>query len=232
MRIHTIEHVPFEGPAAIADYAEAHGYTLTRTRMHAGEPLPAPGTVDLLAVMGGPMSVHDEAIHPWLAAEKRYIAAAVDAGVRVLGVCLGAQLLSTVLGGQVTANPAREIGWHSVELTAPGEVSPAFAGFPKRFPAFHWHGETFSTPPGAIRTASSEACATQAFAVGSRLVGLQFHLETTPASMQALIENAEPIDLVPAPFVQTPEHMRETTAHFGVLEGLLQRLLGNMLKDG
>lgn len=230
MRIHTIEHVPFEGPAAIADYAEAHGHTLTRTRMYAGEPLPAPGKVDLLAVLGGPMSVHDEAGHPWLAVEKRYIAAAVDAGVRVLGVCLGAQLLATVLGGQVTANPDREIGWRPVELTALGEVSPAFAGFPARFPAFHWHGETFSTPPGAVRVACSTACANQAFAVGARLVGLQFHLETTPGSMHALIENAEPIDLVPAPYVQTPDQMREITVHFGVLEGLLQRLLHNMLK--
>jgi len=232
MRIHTIEHAPFEGPAAIADYAEAHGHPLARTRMFAGDPLPAPGTVDLLAVMGGPMSVHDEADHPWLAVEKRYIAAAVDAGVRVLGVCLGAQLLATVLGGQVTANPAREIGWHPVQLTAPGELSPAFAGFPARFPAFHWHGETFSTPPGASRTAFSDACANQAFAVGARLVGLQFHLETTPGSMGALIDNAEPIDLVPAPYVQTPEQMRETTVHFGVLEGLLEKLLRNMLGDG
>ena len=75
--------------------------------MYAGEPLPAPGKMDLLAVMGGPMSVHEEAAYPWLAAEKRHIVAAVDAGVRVLGVCLGAQLLATVLGGQVTANPVR-----------------------------------------------------------------------------------------------------------------------------
>jgi GMP synthase-like glutamine amidotransferase len=116
MRIQSFEHVPFEGPAALADWARARGHSLDRTRVFAGQPLPRVQDVDLLFVMGGPMSVHDEAACPWLAPEKAFLRQAVERGVRILGICLGAQMLAEALGGEVRRNPGPEIGWFPVEL--------------------------------------------------------------------------------------------------------------------
>jgi GMP synthase-like glutamine amidotransferase len=230
MRIHSIEHVPFEDPAGIALWAKERGHPLAHTRIFAGDPLPDPGAYDLLLVMGGPMSVHDELEFPWLAAEKQCLKLAVARGRGVLGVCLGAQMLSEVLGGEVTKNAQREIGWHPVRLTPWAVRNPAFAGIPEEFTAFHWHGETFSVPRGASLIAESDACANQAFAVGGNLVGLQFHFETTAESMEKLIEHAAS-DLVPGPYVQPPEQMRTGAKHLEGLKGMLHGLLDNMAKE-
>ena len=110
----------------------------------------------------------------------------------MLGVCLGAQLVADVLGGQVSRGEHPEIGWYTVELTETGRAIPVFAGFPERFTALHWHGDTFAIPPGAVHVASSEACANQAFTHdGGRVVGLQFHLEETRESLALLRERPE-----------------------------------------
>lgn len=230
MRIHTIEHVPFEGPGAIAQYAAARGHALTRTRIFLGDPLPAIEEVDLLVIMGGPMSVHDEERLDWLRTEKRYLGQAVEAGTRLLGVCLGAQLLAEVLGGHVTPNHAREIGWFPVRLTPEGANSPLFSGIGPEFPAFHWHGETFTIPPGAVWVAESDACRHQAFEAGGRIVGLQFHLEATPESMELLMANCAD-ELEPrTAFVQSAEEMRArqelTASTWPSLFGLLDNLMG------
>lgn len=227
MRIHTIEHVPFEGPAAIATVASKQGHELARTRTYAGEPLPGLDDFDLLAVMGGPMGVHDTGEFSWLVDEIRYIRIAAESGKRVLGVCLGAQLLAFALGAEVTRQAEREIGWFPVELTPDAGRSPAFAGFPERCPAFHWHGDTFAIPAGATRLAFSQACANQAFAIGASLVGLQFHLETTPESMELLIEHCSN-ELGPGRWVQTPEQMRAGLDQVKTTHRLLETLLKNM----
>ncbi|MGE4298876.1 MAG: type 1 glutamine amidotransferase [Desulfovibrionaceae bacterium] len=230
MRIHTIEHVPFEGPAGIAAHAATHGHPLHRTRLYAGDAFPALDSFDLLAVMGGPMSVHDTLQFPWLAREKTFLRQAVDAGRAVLGICLGAQLLAESLGGAVTRSPQPEIGWHPVTLTPDAAASPAFAGLPSAFTAFHWHGETFSIPPGATHLASSAACAHQAFAVDGRLVGLQFHFETTAESMERLITHCAG-EIIPGPHVHTPDQMRAApgaTDALRALPPLLDTLLRNM----
>jgi GMP synthase-like glutamine amidotransferase len=233
-RIQTIEHVPFEGPAAIAAWAEERGYALNRTRIFKGEPLPPVAEVDLLVDLGGPMSVHDVALHPWLAQEKNYLRQAIDAGCAILGVCLGAQLLAEVLGGQVTRSPEREIGLFPVTLSPEGRANPVCAGLPERFTSFHWHGDTFSIPPGAAWLASSEACRNQAFALGSRLLGLQFHLETTQNSMELLLTHCAD-ELEPkTPSVQTAGAMRRALAaelHTAARRTLLDTVLDNLTRE-
>jgi len=230
MRIHSIEHVDFEGPAAIALWAAQRGHTLARTRIFAGEPMPQPADYDLLVLMGGPMSVHDELEFPWLAGEKGAVRRAVAAGRGVLGVCLGAQMLSEVLGGSVSRNPHKEIGWHTVRLTPWAAGNPAFAGIPGEFTAFHWHGETFSIPRGASCLAESDACAAQAFAVGARLVGLQFHVETTAESMEALLKGGA-ADITAGLYVQSAEAMQAGVGHLAGLRPLLDRVLDNMARE-
>ena len=230
MRMHTLEHVPFEGPAALEDWAKTHGHSLARTAVYENGPLPALEDFDFLAVLGGPMSIHDEAEHPWLVAEKAMLRRAVKAEKKLLGICLGAQLLAEVLGGTVTRNPESEIGWMEVEATEAGLASPLFAGLPALFTAFHWHGETFSIPPGGVHLARSRACANQAFAYGPNILGVQFHLETTPRSMNLLIEHCAD-EIVDAPHVQDAARMRNQTGECDRMRPTLDTLLNNLIKE-
>ncbi len=181
MRLHTLQHVPEEGLGSIEPWATDRGHTTTVTRAWAGDALPALDGFDWLFVLGGPMSVKDEAELPWLKAEQRFVRAAIDAGKRVVGICLGAQILAEVLGGRVVPAGAREIGWFPVTMTAESRHSRVFGPLPARWEVFHWHAETFELPPGAIRLAGSEACENQAFLHGANVLALQFHPEITRA---------------------------------------------------
>jgi len=227
MRIHVLQHVDFEDPGAIRLWAEARGDELVVTRLDADEIPPALEAFDLLVVMGGPMNIDEEEAYPWLAAEKQVIRAAVDAGKGVLGICLGAQLLCSVLGGTVTRGEHAEIGWQPVTLTAEGAAHPLFAGFPETFMGFHWHGDTFSIPEGAVWAAKSPGCAHQAFVVGDRAAALQFHLETTPANLVKLIKHCS-ADIAPGPYVQFPKEMHNDRAKFAPLKDLMYRFLDSL----
>lgn len=227
MRIHVFQHVAFEDPGTIRLWAEAKGHALSATRLDADESPPPPDAYDLLVVLGGPMNIHEEEAHPWLAAEKAAVRAAVDAGKGVLGICLGAQLLSHILGGEVTQNEHVEIGWQPVTLTPQGAAHPLFAGFPETFTAFHWHGDTFSIPAGAIHAASSPGCANQAFVLGDRVAGLQFHLETAPANLVSLVKHCAS-EIVPGPYVQGPKAMHNGRPAFAPLKELMYRFLDSL----
>ena len=224
MRLHAFYHVPFEDVGSIKPWAEAKGHTLTTTSLFADETPPPAADYDMLVVMGGPMGVYDEKEHPWLAGEKKAIEAAVAAGKPTLGICLGAQLLSVVLGGTVTKNPAPEIGWFKVEMTPQGLDESVFAGFPQSYYAFHWHGDTFSIPPGAVHAASSAACSNQAFVYNHHVVGLQFHLETQPVNMQKLIKHCAADVAEPGPTVHHPKQMHAGREAFKDIPALMHRL--------
>jgi len=199
MRAHYFQHVPFEGLGSMEAWLCEAGYEIGVTRWHAGERAPDPGEIDLLIVMGGPMSVNDENIYPWLAAEKDFLRRWIDADRPLLGVCLGAQLIANSLGARVYPNAVKEIGWFPVTAVTP-LPEYAFRFLPEQT-VFHWHGETFDLPAGAIHLARSAGCEHQAFQVGRHVIGLQFHLETTPETAAALITNCR-TELTPAPYVQ------------------------------
>jgi GMP synthase-like glutamine amidotransferase len=189
--------------------------------------LPSVADFDALIAMGGPMSVNEEVIYPWLVEEKHLLRGAVQAGKPVLGVCLGAQLMASSLGASVYPNAEKEIGWLPVEGVASTE--PGYFSFPPSLLAFHWHGETFDLPPGARLLARSAGCANQAFQVGRRAIGLQFHLETTPESARLLVENCGG-DLVEGRFVQDGEALLADRAEaYGSMAALLDRLLDYLL---
>ena len=200
MRVCCLQHVPFEGPAHIESWARAAGHDLFTARVFAGE-LPRPDDFDWLIILGGPMNVYEETAYPWLVGAKRLIETAIAGGKIVLGICLGAQLIAAVLGAPVRRNSHLEIGWYPVTLTPEAAASPAFSVLPPTFTAFHWHGDTFDIPAGAVRTAASEACANQAFDYQGRVFGWQFHLESSLASVEALIDNCG--DELTGPFVQS-----------------------------
>jgi GMP synthase-like glutamine amidotransferase len=228
VRLHWLGHVPFEDAANIGIWAGQHGHTLTSTRLYAGESLPEVGAIDALAIMGGPMNVYQHQCHPWLRAEKRFIERAIGAGIPVLGVCLGAQLIADVLGARVTQNAQGEIGWFPVRSTPAGRESDLWAGLPSEFIAFHWHGDTFEIPAGARHLAESEACANQAFAYGRSVLGLQFHLEYSEESILKMLTHCGH-ELIDAPFVQDREQILAGLANVAAARERLFTLLDNWL---
>lgn len=227
MRIHVIQHVAFEGPGAIAEWALERGHSKTLTRQSSGEKLPALDTFDFLVVMGGPMSANDDSRFAWLTTEKRLIADAVHGRKAVLGICLGAQLVAQVLGARVYRNREKEIGWFPVRLTPEAAASGLFGGLPAEMTVLHWHGETFDLPEGAVRLAESVVCRNQAFELEGRVLGLQFHLEVLPQGLEDLIQHSG-ADLVRGPAIQTGGAMR-ASGHLAqalrpVLDTILDRL--------
>ena len=226
MRIACLEHVPFEGPGAIAEWAVQRGHALSEVAVFR-EALPAVGSFDMLVVMGGPMGAADDEQHPWLPAERAFIREAADAGRPVIGVCLGAQLLAVALGGSITRNETPEIGWFPLEVTG-DRADTVFADWPDSLMAGHWHGDTFELPSDVAVMASSAACARQAYvARGGRAVGLQCHVEWTEAGLSALIEACGD-ELVPGPFVQSANELLGGVRHLATARRALFGLLDRM----
>jgi GMP synthase-like glutamine amidotransferase len=208
VNVHVLQHVPFEGLGIIEPWLAARGAVTHTTRFFDSPRLPDLADLDLVIAMGGPMSVNDEADLPWLKEEKRFIAEAIDAGKAVLGICLGAQLIANSLGARVYPGPHKEIGWFDIERTSD---STELFRFPNKATVFHWHGETFDLPSGASRLARSAGCENQAFQIGPRTIGLQFHLETTPESAESLIAHCRN-ELIEGPFIQSEEELRKVPA--------------------
>jgi GMP synthase (glutamine-hydrolysing) len=226
MQLHYLQHVPFEPPGSIERWAADRGHELTGTHLYRGEPLPDPDAFDWLIVMGGPMGVHDAGEYPWLREEKRLVERAIDAGRVVVGICLGAQLVAEALGADVYEADEPEVGWFPVEATPAAADSPVFADLGEAYEAFHWHGDTFDLPAGATRTARTDSCANQAFVYDDRVVGLQFHLESTPGTVADLLANTD--DLPDGRFVQDAATIRERTGRTDALESRLRTLLDNL----
>jgi GMP synthase-like glutamine amidotransferase len=228
LRIVCLMHFDAEGPGAIASWAALRGHSMEIARPYL-EGWAHPGPFDMLVVMGGPMSVHQEIEYPWLAEEKRLISSAVESDSLVLGVCLGAQLVADVMGASVTRGPHREIGWFPVRLTQAGHASRILGGLQDPFDAFHWHGDTFDVPAGAVRTASSEAFENQAFEYDEgRVVAVQFHLELDAAAVAVLAERFEDELAESGEYVQAASEMRERPERFELGRSMLFRMLDAM----
>jgi GMP synthase-like glutamine amidotransferase len=229
MRIHYLQHVPFEDLANIESWAGSRGHDLTRTLLFQDEPLPDVANFDWLIIMGGPMNIYEHDLYPWLRGEKEFIRRAIAAGKMVLGICLGAQLIADVLCGKVRRNEHREIGWFPVSLTPQARRSRIFRVLPDEFVALHWHGDTFEIPPGAVRMAESRACRNQAFEIGSA-IGLQFHLESSLDSIDHLIQNCAG-ELTDGLYVQRPKELLIHLDRFPELRCLMEIFLDNMEKE-
>ena len=204
MRAHYFQHVPFEGLGSIGPWLKAAGYEVTKTRFFESAALPDINQIDLLVVMGGPMSVNDENTFSWLAPEKRFIHDFITKGKPVLGICLGAQLVANAMGAAVYRNTLKEIGWFPIQGVS--TTGSSNFSFPSSLEVFHWHGETFDLPAGATLLARSEGCENQAFQLGRSVIGLQFHLETTPESIREIVSNCRD-ELVSSQYIQTQEEI-------------------------
>ena len=224
MRIHHLQHVPFEGLGSIEPVLKEKGHQLTATHLYDKQPLPMAEDIDWLIVMGGPMGIYDEQEYPWLKAEKRFIAEVIAAGKIVLGICLGAQLIADVLGARVYKNKYREIGWFDINRLPEAEGTILSTAIPEQAEVFHWHGDTFDIPASTRALAASDACPNQGFIMDNRVVAFQFHLETTPASAQALIENSRN-ELDNSAYVQTEQQMLSSPQRFSNINQIMRSVL-------
>jgi GMP synthase-like glutamine amidotransferase len=233
MRAHWIQHVPYEGLGYLESWLAEHAAEVSCTRVFADEPLPPAAMVDLLVILGGPMSVNDETALPWLVAEKTFIAQVIEAGIPTLGICLGAQLIASALGAAVGPSREREVGWWPVEAvpsmaaSRPDDLFP----FPERVTCLQWHGETFALPAGAVHLALSAGCEHQAMQIGRRAIGLQFHPEATPQWVAAVLAHS-PDALRPGPYVMAENELTMDTGQRCQAGNLLLHNLLEFIRAG
>jgi GMP synthase-like glutamine amidotransferase len=229
MRIHSLEHEPFEGLANIEVWAKKKGHSITRTLLFNNEGLPDISDFDWLFIMGGSMNIYEEEKYPWLGEEKNFIAEAIAANKILLGICLGSQLIADVLGGKVNKNKFKEIGWFPVSLTREARDSSIFSSLPGTFTAFHWHGDTFKIPYGSARIAQSEGCVNQAFECG-RAIGLQFHLEYSKKSIDLMFRNCSD-ELVDGKYIQKQDEIVSQISNVHKIRDILNTMLDNMERE-
>ncbi|HUL42444.1 MAG TPA: type 1 glutamine amidotransferase [Burkholderiales bacterium] len=200
-------HARTEGPGYFATFLTRLGIPWLLIKVDEGQALPRQAQdYGGLVFMGGPMSVNDDL--PWIPQVLELIRQAVAREIPVLGHCLGGQLIAKALGGEVRKNPVKEIGWGEVKVEDNPAAQSWLGDMPKSFLSFHWHGETFSLPPGATRILSSQWCENQAFAVGKHL-GLQCHVEMTPELIKSWCETGvKEIEANTGPSVQTARAMQ------------------------
>jgi len=217
-------HADFEGPGVIEDWAREGGHRMGYTRFYQQDPLPDASAIDLLVIMGGPMNVGDFHVHPWMEEEVGWIQAFILSGKPVLGICLGAQLIAFALGAEVYPGPVREIGWF------PLQCMPCLGDFkicrdlPSVRKVFHWHGDTFDLPDGAVRIARTRAFPNQGFIYDRRVIALQFHLEVTPESVEGMLQHCGH-EIREGPYMQAAEVIRQENAPYEENQGFMFRFL-------
>lgn len=214
-KILVIQHVPFEGLGKLDAWFQLRALTPRIVRFFEEETaLPCIDDYEGLVILGGPMGVNEVEQYPWLTKELDYLRAVLERGkkIPILGICLGAQILSHLLGGEVVSNEEKEIGWYPVTLYEEARRESAlFAKWPKELVVFHWHQDTFSIPPGAKALGESAACSNQGFFFPNfeerPIVGLQFHLEMTHEISQRLVTSCHEDLLPPAPYIASKEQI-------------------------
>lgn len=232
MKVHYLQHVHFENPGYIEQWMKQHHHSLSSTRFFEKDyVLPSVPEIDALIVMGGPMSVYDESEYAWLKEEKVFIKDCIAAGKKVLGVCLGAQLIADCLGAKVTNATNKEIGWWPVIPTEESKNLHWFYELFKNNPiVFHWHGDQFQIPDGAIDLLISPANTHQAFSFNENVLCLQCHLEVTDDSLALMLENGTQ-ELIDMPFVQAQTIIQSGTKHIRhcneILSGILQHWIAS-----
>lgn len=188
MAVLICKNIGTEGPGTIEDYLKLKKIPYEIVDLSSGESLPTTDNFNILIMMGGPMSVNEDDIYPYVKEEERLVRDFISKGKKVFGVCLGAQIMAKALGARVYVGEEKEIGWYDVELTEEGlkdsfmrklAVHPVVGDLWKKFKVFHWHGETFDIPQGAVRLAGSAIYPNQAFRYGKNAYAFQFHIEVS-----------------------------------------------------
>jgi GMP synthase (glutamine-hydrolysing) len=204
MKIHAIHHVAYEGLGLIDEWITENNIEISYSRMYDSPALPPVDQFDGLIIMGGPMSVSDEQEFPWLKDEKALISSAIEEQKKVLGICLGSQLVAECLGSKVYKNHTQEIGWFPVKKTFLFHSWFTIFDEKEEEVMFHWHNDTYDIPEGAVRLFKSDACENQAFQYDDHVLALQFHPEMNLNIVESLLQ-FHGNGLVPKRYVQNAE---------------------------
>lgn len=221
MRIHVLQHVPYESPGLITDWAKEKGFSVSFTRFYESEQFPSLEDIDLVVIMGGPMNIYENEKYPWLKTEKVFLRSCHEAKKKMLGICLGSQLLADTLGAKVFSNKEKEIGWFPIYKNGSHPLLDLFTD--EAITAFHWHGDTFDLPKGATPIFYSEATKNQGFVYDNRVFALQFHWEIQPNALTELIQHSN--ENYEGRYLQTPEKMLDNSSGFEVAKKHLWDLL-------
>lgn len=226
IRVHYLQHVPFEGLGYIEDWITKNNYRLSETRLYDNPNFPALESFDMLVIMGGPMGTYEEGKYSWLKDEKAFVRKAIDAGKIVVGVCLGSQIIASVLGAAVYPNKEKEIGWLPITFTD-DFARNLFESEGEASTVFQWHGDTFDLPKGARLLASSEACVNQAFLYKEKVLGIQFHLEVTQESFTDMLDNGLD-ELKEGKYIQSETFIRTNTQHIPLTNRMIETALNKL----
>ena len=229
-KLHYIQHVPFESLGGLESWAQRQVFFITGTRMYAGESLPSIDDLDCVVILGGPMGVDEKNEYPWLVEEKKWIKEVLDHKIKIVGICLGAQLIASVMGAQVCRNPYDEIGWFPLRWTEMALQKKFMQDIPRDLMVLHWHGDTFGIPTGAELLGSSAACVNQGFIYEEHVLALQFHMEMTQVGLESLCTQC-PDDLKTAPFVQATSEILSHEQNIAPNIKCLHQMLDIWIKD-
>lgn len=227
MKIHCLQHVSFESPGVIIEWAQLHSHSLTYTRFYNNETLPSDLDFDLLVVMGGPMGFDDDEKYDWMPLEKAFIKNAIETEKAVIGICLGAQFIAQALGAEAKHGTSQEVGWFPVTFHNQANALPFL---PESTPVFHWHGDTFDMPENAVQIASTQDFPNQGFVWNKKVVGLQFHLEVTQKSVEGMIEHVGH-EIGEGEFCQTQNEILSTKKHYEFNKQLIYQILDSITKQ-
>ncbi len=230
LNIHIFQHVKSDIPKNISDWLDMRGHSYEVTKFPLDPTLPDVEDIDWLIVLGGPMSVHDEANISWLKSEKDFIKKMIDAQKPILGFCLGGQLVAEALGATVYKSKLPEIGWHPVYTKRGFGNNKIFKYFPDTFTAFHWHSEAFTLPEGAKVVASSPACENQIIVYNNNVLAIQCHLELDPEIIEKFITKSAD-SLVKDEYIQSAEEIRDNMNYALISNDLLNEVLSKMEKE-
>ncbi|MEI5906353.1 type 1 glutamine amidotransferase [Bacillus spongiae] len=227
MRLHYFQHVEYEDLGFIYDWCAENDVQLSKTEFYKEEPIfPDLNKIDGLVVLGGSMSVRDIHQYPWMTKEMSFIQEAIKCQKKIIGICMGAQLIAKALGSTVTQNKYEEIGWHSVDGIGSNKLSTLFRTHPS--PLFQWHSDTFKLPKDSILLAKSDACSNQAFIYNHHVLAMQFHLEFTKEIVTHLLhdEGEPPM----GPFTQSSQQIIHEE-YFLQAKELLNKILTVFFKN-
>lgn len=229
MKILILQHSAADFPATAGVVIDRLGHAVQTIRLDRGDAVPQSVDADALMMFGGAISLTSPDLPPWVAQEQELIRSYVSEGRRVVGICLGSQLLASALGANVRRNSQPEVGWHQVERVDEAPTSTVMEVFPRQFTVLQWHQDTFDLPPGARRLFKSQACPHQAFAIDDRVFGFQFHLEASEKTVSTFLMVSGKWKQK-APFVQSKSEITDgIRTHLPAQAELLERFLERLL---
>ncbi len=231
MNICFFQHVAYESPGYILDWAKENGHSVSFVNFYQDAAFPEIKNLNALVVMGGPMNVGDEADeYAWLEAEGEFIKQFIQSGKKILGICLGSQMIADAMGAKVYRNQHTEIGWHIATVDQKNIPSGYKGIFPENFITFHWHGYTFDMPDNCTNFIRSEATRNQAF-VYNNIAAFQFHPEMTMQGVQKLVEHYEDVFDKNYPFIQSRDEILKTENYFEINRTLLFKFLDRFFEQ-